>query len=103
MTKGVFARTDRGSQYRPVANQKLFHQHQLICSMSKKDDCYDNVAMESWNHSLKVEAVHGERFLSRSEAKYQVFGYIEVYYNRKRLHSKLDYISPKAFEAKKVA
>ncbi len=59
--------------------------------------------MESWNHTFKVEAVHGERFLTRTEAKSQVFEYIEVYYNRKRLHSKLGYVSPEAFEAKKVA
>ena len=70
--------------------------------MSKKGDCYDNAAMESWNHSFKVEAVHGERFRTRSEAKHQVL-YIEVYYNRKRLHSKLGYLSPEAFEAKKAA
>lgn len=59
--------------------------------------------MESWNHSFKVEAVHGERFLTRSDAKYQVFKYIKVYYNRKRLHSKLGCLSLEAFEAKKVA
>ena len=53
--------------------------------------------------TAKVEAVHGERFQTRSDAKYQVFEYIEVYYNRKRLHSKLGYVSPEAFEAKKVA
>jgi transposase InsO family protein len=57
--------------------------------------------MGSWNPSFNVEAVHGERFLTRSEAKYQVFNYIKVYYNRKRLHSKSDYVSPEAFEAKK--
>jgi putative transposase len=56
--------------------------------------------MESWNHSLKVEAVHGVRFMTRTEAKQQVFDYIEVYYNRKRLHSKLGYLSPEAFELK---
>jgi transposase InsO family protein len=71
--------------------------------MSKKRDCYDNAAMESWNHSFKVEAVYGERFQTRSDAKYQKFEYIEVYYNRKRLHSKLGYMNPEAFEAKKVA
>lgn len=71
--------------------------------MSKKGDCYDNAAMESWNHSFKVEAVHGERFRNRSEAKHQVFEYIEVYNDRKRLLSKLGYLSPEAFEAKKVA
>ena len=101
--KGVIVHSDRGSQYCSVAYQKLFQQHQLICGMGKKGDCYDNAAMESWNHSFKVEAVHGERFLTRSEAKCQVFEYIEVYYNRKRLHSKLGYVSPEAFEAKKVA
>ncbi len=103
MPKGVIVHSDRGSQYCSAAYQKIFKQHQLICSMSKKGDCYDNAAMESWNHSFKVEVVHGERFLTRSEAKYQVFEYIEVYYNRKRLHSKLGYVSPETFEAKKVA
>jgi putative transposase len=103
MPKGVIVHSDRGSQYCSTAYQKLFHKHQLICSMSKKGDCYDNAAMESWNHSFKVEAVHGERFQTRSDAKYQVFEYIEVYYNRIRLHSKLGYISPEAFEAKMVS
>ncbi len=100
---GVIVHSDRGSQYCSAAYQKLFHKHQLICSMSKKGDCYDNAAMESWNHSLKVEAVHGERFKTRSEAKRHVFEYIEVYYNRKRLHSRLGYLSPVAFENQKVA
>jgi putative transposase len=103
MPKDVIVHSDRGSQYCSAAYQKLFNKHQLICSMSKKGDCYDNAAMESWNHSFKVEAIHGERFSTRSEAKYHVFEYIEVYYNRKRLHSKLGYVSPEAFEAKKVA
>lgn len=103
MPRGVIVHSDRGSQYCSAAYQKLFHKHQLICSMSKKGDCYDNAAMESWNHSFKVEAIHGERFKTRSEAKFQVFEYIEVYYNRKRLHSKLGYLNPEAFEAKKVA
>jgi len=103
MPKGVIVHSDRGSQYCSAAYQKLFSQYQLVCSMSKKGDCYDNAAMESWNHSFKVEAVHGERFLTRSEAKHQVFEYIEVYYNRKRLHSKLGYVSPETFEAKKIA
>jgi transposase InsO family protein len=103
MPKGVIVHSDRGSQYCSAVYQKLFKKHRLICSMSKKGDCYDNAAMESWNHSFKVEAVHGERFRTRSEANSQVFEYIEVYYNRKRLHSKLGYLSPEAFEAKKVA
>lgn len=100
---GVVVHSDRGSQYCSAAYQKLFSKHRLTCSMSKKGDCYDNAAMESWNHSFKVEAVHHERFKTRSEAKRQVFEYIEVYYNRKRLHSKLGYVTPVAFETKKVA
>ena len=68
--------------------------------MSKRGDCYDNAAMESWNHSYKVEAVHGKRFLTRAAACAATFEYINVYYNRTRLHSRLDYLSPDAFEAK---
>ncbi len=59
--------------------------------------------MESWNHSLKVEAIHGERFITRDMAKAQVFDYIEVYYNRRRLHSRLGYLSPETFEARRAA
>ena len=69
----------------------------------KKGDSYDNAAMESWNHSLKVEAIHSEKFLTRAEAKQQVFEYFEVYYNRIRLHSKLGYLSSETFEAKMVS
>jgi len=103
LPKGVIVHSDRGSQYCSAAHRKLLDKHRLICSMSKKGDCYDNAAMESWNHSLKVEAIHGEKFLTRAEAKQHVFEYIEVYYNRKRLHSKLGYLSPEAFEAKMVS
>ncbi len=66
--------------------------------MSKRGDCYDNAAMENWNHSFKVEAIHGEKFKTRDEARKQVFEYIEVYYNRKRLHSTLGFLSPESFE-----
>ena len=82
MPRGVTAHSDRGSQYCSAVYQKLFREHRLVCGMGKKGDCYDNAAMESWNHSFKVEAVHGARFLTRSEAKRQVFEYIEVHYNR---------------------
>lgn len=96
--QGVIVHSDRGSQYCSGQYQALLSQHHLICSMSKKGDCFDNAAMESWNHSLKVEAIHGERFNTRDQARQQVFEYIEVYYNRKRLHSTLGYLSPERFE-----
>jgi len=101
--KNVIVHSDRGSQYCSRDYQRLLAENKLICSMSKRGDCYDNAAMESWNHSFKVEAIHGERFKTRSDAKLHVFDYIDVYYNRKRLHSKLGYLSPEFFEVNKVA
>jgi transposase InsO family protein len=101
--RGVILHSDRGSQYCAHEYQALLREHGLICSMSAKGNCYDNAAMESWNHSLKVEAVHGERFVTRAIARSQVFDYIEVYYNRQRLHSKLGYKSPTEFELSNVA
>jgi transposase InsO family protein len=101
--QGVIVHSDRGSQYCSQDYQRLISDHRLRCSMSKKGDCYDNAAMESWNHSLKVEAIHGERFTTREQAKAHVFEYIEVYYNRQRLHSTLGYLSPVEFELRHVA
>jgi transposase InsO family protein len=103
MPKNVIVHSDRGSQYCSRAYQNLLAKHGLICSMSRRGDCYDNAAMESWNHSLKVEAIHGEKFQTRRQAKAQVFEYIDIYYNRKRLHSRLGYLSPTDFEDKLVA
>jgi transposase InsO family protein len=90
--------TDRGSQYCSRDHRALLDAHGLIASMSAKGNCYDNAAMESWNHSLKVEAIHGERFATRAQAKAHVFEYIEVDYHRIRLHSTLGYLSPEQFE-----
>jgi transposase InsO family protein len=101
--QGVIVHSDRGVQYCSQEYQSLLTKHKLICSMSKRGDCYDNAAMESWNGSLKVEAIHGERFKTRAEAKQHIFDYIDVYDNRERLHSKLGYMSPVEFEAIKVA
>ena len=94
----VVMHTDRGSQYCSREHRGLLKKHGLVASMSAKGNCYDNAAMESWNHSLKVEAIHGERFTTRAQAKAHVFEYIEVDYNRNRLHSTLGYVSPEQFE-----
>lgn len=101
--RGVVMHTDRGSQYCSREHRAVLKAHGLIASMSAKGNCYDNAAMESWNHSLKVEAIHGERFATREQAKARVFEYIEVDYNRNRLHSTLGYLSPDEFERSKVA
>lgn len=96
---GVILHSDRGVQYCAKEYQQIIKGNNLVCSMSRKGNCYDNAAMESWNHSFKVECIHGERFLTRKLAKETIFEYIEIYYNRKRLHSQLGYLTPVAFEA----
>lgn len=101
--RGLIIHSDRGSQYCSYDYQKRLNIHGFVCSMSKRGDCYDNAAMESWNHSFKVEAIHGEKFLSRAIAKNHIFEYIEIYYNRKRLHSRLGYQTPDLYEVRKVA
>lgn len=101
--RGLILHSDRGSQYCSHNYQKLLTLHGIVCSMSKRGDCYDNASMESWNHSFKVEAIHGEKFVTRAIAKNHVFEYIEIYYNRKRLHSMIGYKSPELFEVKMVA
>jgi putative transposase len=95
---GVILHSDRGSQYCSHAYQELMQKNAIECSMSKKGDCYDNAAMESWNHSFKVEAILGEKFPTRAEAISAIFDYIEVYYNRQRMHSALGYRTPLEFE-----
>ncbi|WP_425508297.1 IS3 family transposase [Tahibacter amnicola] len=101
--RGVIVHSDRGSQYCSREHRALLAENDLVASMSAKGNCYDNAAMESWNHSLKVEAIHGERFSTREQARSHVFDYIEVYYNRLRLHSTLGYVIPEEFELPKVA
>lgn len=67
--RGLIIHSDRGSQYCSQEYQKILNLRGLVCSMSKRGDCYDNAAMESWNHSFKVEAIHGERFATRDCVK----------------------------------
>lgn len=97
--KGVIVHSDRGSQYCSHAYRQLLEKHQLVGSMSAKGNCYDNACAESFFHSLKVEAIHGERFSTREAMRQTVFEYIETDYNRLRLHSANHYQSPVAFEA----
>lgn len=96
--KGVLFHSDRGSQYCSHAYQGLLNKYKLICSMSRKGNCWDNSVAESFFHTLKVELVHTEIYKTREEAKLSVFEYIEVYYNRIRRHSTLNSIAPIAYE-----
>lgn len=90
--------SDRGSQYTSSHFQTLLKRHNITASMSGTGNCYDNAAMESFYHTLKTEHVYFEFYKSREEAKQSIFEYVEVFYNRKRRHSTLGYLSPMAFE-----
>ncbi len=90
--------SDRGSQYASDNFQKLLRENNISCSMSRKGNCWDNAAMESFFHSLKTECVYHERFATRDDAKKTIFDYIEVFYNQKRRHSFLNYVSPSEHE-----
>lgn len=100
---GLIVHSDRGKEYYASEYQQLLTRYGLICSMSKRGDCYDNAVMESFFHSLKVEEVHHRDFKTRVEAKTALFSYIELFYNRQRLHSSIGYLSPVAFEDRAVA
>jgi transposase InsO family protein len=96
--KELMHHSDRGSQYASGAFQKLLAEHGITCSMSGKGNCYDNAAMESFFATLKKELVHQEDYETRAAARQSIFQYIEVFYNRERLHSALGYQSPCDFE-----
>lgn len=95
--KGVLHHSDRGSQYASKAFQDRLEAYGMACSMSRKGNCWDNAPTESWFNSFKNERVHGTRYATRDEAISDAFDYIEVFYNRKRLHSTLGYKSPARF------
>lgn len=89
---------DRGSQYAAHAYQERLQERGIVCSMSRKGDCWDNAVVESFFATLKKEEVHREYYVTREQAKASLFHYIEVFYNRKRRHSALGYISPHDYE-----
>lgn len=90
--------SDRGIHYANKAYQQLLMQKGIRASMSRRGVCYDNAVMESFFHTLKVERVLSQNYLSRKEAQSDLFEYIEIFYNQKRRHSSLGYVSPAEFE-----
>jgi putative transposase len=96
---GLLHHSDRGIQYAAGDYQRLLAEHGIDCSMSRKGNCWDNAVVESFFHTLKVELVHHQRYLTRDEARQDIFEWIEVFYNRQRRHSTLGYRSPAEFEA----
>ena len=96
--RDVIVHSDRGSQYCSGRYQRLLKTHGLRCSMGRKATCYDNAAMESFFHTLKVELVHRQRYTDRRSARFSIFEYIETYYNRQRKHSAIGHRIPMQFE-----
>ncbi len=94
---GLMHHSDRGSQYASHDFQALLTEYKMICSMSRKGNCWDNAPTESWFNSFKNERIFGRRFQTRAEVRDVSFEYIEVFYNRKRQHSSLRYLSPNKF------
>jgi len=100
---GLIHHSDRGSQYACEDYQKALQRRGLLPSMSRKGDCWDNAPGESLFGTLKCELVHHWGRPSRDRARREVFDFIEVFYNRQRLHSSLGYLSPADFERQSVA
>ena len=98
ITSGLLLHSDRGSQYAANHFQALLKQNNIVCSMSRKGNCWDNAPTESFFHTLKVECIYQQSLTTREGAKQIIFDYIEVFYNRQRLHSTLNYQSPVDYE-----
>jgi transposase InsO family protein len=99
---GLIHHSDRGTQYASEAFRDVMARHRLVPSMSRKGNCYDNAAMESFFHTLKTELVKHEHYRSHAQARASLFDYIERFYNRRRLHSTLGYKAPVDFERERT-
>lgn len=99
----LVAHSDRGSQYASNEYSEKLAAHNITASMSRKGNCYDNAFVESFFRTIKVELVYTRKFKTRQEAKAAIFEFIEVWYNRQRLHSSLDYMTPEQYELKQLS
>ena len=96
--QGLLHHSDRGTQYASEDYQAMLERHGIRCSMSRSGNCWDNAAMESFFKTFKVELTYQEHYATREEARKSIYEYIELFYNRQRLHSSLGYRSPVEFE-----
>jgi putative transposase len=99
LSPALLLHSDRGSQYASELYQLLLLKHGIICSMSGKGNCWDNAVMESFYRTLKVELMYQHKYETRRQAQRDIFEYIEIFYNRERLHSSLGYYSPEEYES----
>ena len=99
---GLLHHSDRGSQYASGDYQQALAAAGIVCSMSRRGNCWDNAVAESFFATVKVELVHDARWETRAAARTALFEYIEVFYNGQRRHSSLGYLSPRAFERQRT-
>jgi putative transposase len=99
--RGLLHHSDRGRQYASHAYQDVLAQHGIVGSMSRRGNCWDNAVAESFFATLKVELVHDAAWATRIAARTDLFEYLELFYNGRRRHSALGYLSPRAFEARR--
>ena len=99
---GLLHHSDRGSQYASGDYRRTLDRHGIVCSMSRRGDCWDNAVAESFFATLKVELVHDAAWATRATARAELFDYIEAFYNGRRRHSALGYLSPRAFERERA-
>jgi len=97
---GLLHHSDRGSQYASIDYQQALDRHGVVCSMSRKGNCWDNAVAESFFATLKTECVYTRRFATRADAREAIFEFVEVFYNRSRRHSTIGYMTPTEFEMK---
>lgn len=96
--KGLIHHSDRGVQYCSQEYQELLKEHNMICSMSRKGNCYDNAPAETFFSTIKCELLYHKQYETRAQAHQDIFWYIEIFYNRQRRHQSLGYLSPVDFK-----
>ncbi len=99
---GLIFHSDRGSQYTSEQFRKLLDGHRVRQSLSRKGDCFDNAVAESWFSTLKEELIYRHAWPTRTQARRAIFEFVEVFYNRQRLHSSLDYLTPVEYEERRI-
>lgn len=100
--QGLLHHSDRESQYASGDYQRVLVQHEIVCSMSRRGNCWDNAVAESFFATLKIELVHDAAWTTRTAARAELFEYLEIFYNAQRRHSALGYLSPRAFEQQRA-
>nr|WP_245544966.1 IS3 family transposase [Lentibacillus jeotgali] len=98
--EGLIHHSDRGSQYAAHDYQAILRNYKITTSMSRKGNCYDNASIESFHSVMKKELIFHQRYQTRAQAKQSIFAYIMTFYNYKRVHSSIGYLSPIAYEKK---